>query len=126
MADTSDLACGRREFVQRAASAAPLAAARAAVLAAISGKSADKAQVLVQIPELHAENLRRLQEWIALPSVAAENLNSPAGAEPMADLARQAGFSGVRLVPTSGKPGVCGKLKSGAVASFVECLYALA
>ncbi len=114
MADKSDQAFGRRQFVQGAASGALLAAAPAAVLAATSGKGADQMQVLAQIPKMHAENLRRLQEWIALPSIAAENLNYPAGAEHMADLARQAGFHGVRLVPTSGKPGVFGKLDAGA------------
>jgi hypothetical protein len=108
------MAFGRREFVQGAASGALLAAAPAAVLAAASGRSADKALVLAQIPQMHAENLKRLQDWIALPSIAAENLNFPAGAERMAELARQAGFSGVKLVPTSGKPGVYGKLDAGA------------
>ncbi len=114
MADTRDMAFGRREFVQGAASGALLAAAPAVVLAANSGKSADQGLVLAQIPKMHAENLKRLQDWIALPSIAAENLNFPAGAEHMAELARQAGFSGVRLVPTSGKPGVFGKLDAGA------------
>jgi acetylornithine deacetylase/succinyl-diaminopimelate desuccinylase-like protein len=114
MADSSDQAFGRREFVQGAASAALLASASGAVLAAAAGKSADRALVLAKIPSMHAENLRRLQEWIALPSIAAENLNYPAGAEHMAELARQAGFTGVRLVPTSGKPGVYGKLDAGA------------
>jgi acetylornithine deacetylase/succinyl-diaminopimelate desuccinylase-like protein len=108
------MAFGRREFVQGAASGALLAAAPAVVLAAGSGRSADKSAVLAQIPQMHAENLKRLQDWIALPSIAAENLNFPAGAERMAELARQAGFSGVKLVPTSGKPGVYGKLDAGA------------
>ncbi len=114
MADTPGKNFGRREFVQGAASGALLAVTPVAVLAADSGKSADKALVLAQIPKMHAENLKRLQDWIALPSIAAENLNFPAGAEHMAELARQAGFSGVRLVPTSGKPGVYGKLDAGA------------
>ena len=114
MADTRDTAFGRREFVQGAAAGALLAVAPAVVLAANSGKSADQGLVLAQIPKMHAENLKRLQDWIALPSIAAENLNFPAGAEHMAELARQAGFSGVRLVPTSGKPGVFGKLDAGA------------
>ena len=33
-----------------------------------------------------------LRDWIALPSIAAENLNYPQGAEYMAKLARDAGF----------------------------------
>jgi acetylornithine deacetylase/succinyl-diaminopimelate desuccinylase-like protein len=114
MADTSDKAFGRREFVQGAASGALLAATPTAILAAHGAAGADKAQVLAQIPKMHGENLKRLQDWIALPSIAAENLNFPAGAEHMAELARQAGFTGVRLVPTSGKPGVFGRLDAGA------------
>ena len=81
---------------------------------ASSGDIADKALVLAQIPKMHAENVKRLQNWIALPSIAAENRNYPEGAQHMADLARQAGFKGVRILPTSGKPGVFGKLDANA------------
>jgi acetylornithine deacetylase/succinyl-diaminopimelate desuccinylase-like protein len=102
----------RRNFVQGALSGAVLGLAPTAVLAA--GDNADKAAVLAQIPKMHAENLKRLQDWIALPSIAAENRNYPQGAEYMAKLAQQAGFSGVKLIPTSGKPGVFGRMDSGA------------
>ena len=53
---------------------------------------------------MHDENVRRLQEWIALPSIAAENRNFPQGPEYMAKLATDAGFSNVEIMPTSGKP----------------------
>ena len=102
----------RRDFVQGAISGAVLAAAPTAALAA--GDNADKATVLAQIPKMHAENVKRLQDWIALPSIAAENRNYPQGAEYMAKLAEQAGFTGVKLIPTSGKPGVFGRMDSGA------------
>jgi hypothetical protein len=102
----------RRDFVHGALSGAVLGLAPAAVLAA--GDHADKATVLAQIPKMHAENVKRLQDWIALPSIAAENRNYPQGAEHMAKLAEQAGFTGVKLIPTSGKPGVFGRLDSGA------------
>jgi hypothetical protein len=74
---------GRREFVQGAMSGVALAAAPGVVLAASHG-SADKAAVLAKIPGMHAANLERLQEWIALPSIAAENRNFPQGPEYMA------------------------------------------
>src|SRR5580692_2633731 len=90
----------RREFVQGTVSGLALAAAPAAVLA--------------QIPKMHTENVTRLQEWIALPSIAAENRNYPQGPEYMAKLAQDAGFTGVKLIPTSGKPGVFGKIDAGA------------
>jgi acetylornithine deacetylase/succinyl-diaminopimelate desuccinylase-like protein len=114
MTGSIDGSLSRRDFVQSAVSGAVLAAAPAAVLAATAGKNADKAAVLAQIPKMHAENVKRLQEWIALPSIAAEDRNYPAGAEHMASLARLAGFTGVKLIPTSGKPGVFGRLDSGA------------
>src|ERR1700728_19452 len=40
---------------------------------------------------MHAENVTRLQEWIALPSIAAENRNYPQGPEDMAKRARDDG-----------------------------------
>ena len=64
--------------------------------------------VLSQIPKMHDENVKHLQEWIALPSIAAENRNYPQGPEYMAKLAREAGFTNVEIIPTSGKPGVFG------------------
>jgi acetylornithine deacetylase/succinyl-diaminopimelate desuccinylase-like protein len=114
MFEATPESCGRREFVRGSLSAAVLAGLSPALLAAAPGRAADKAAVLAQIPKMHAENLKRLQAWIALPSIAAENRNYPQGAEYMAQLARAAGFGGVRLVPTSGKPGVFGRIDAGA------------
>ena len=104
---------GRRAFVQGAVSGVVLASVPASLMAA-AASDADKAVVLAQVPKMHAENLKRLQEWIALPSIAAENRNYPQGPEHMASLARQAGFTGVKLIPTTGKPGVFGVLDAGA------------
>ena len=114
MSEDKDRDLSRREFVQGTMSGLALGLAPAAVLAAASGKDADKTAVLAQIPKMHAENLKRLQEWIALPSIAAENRNFPQGPEYMAKLAQDAGFTGVKLIPTSGKPGVFGKIDAGA------------
>ncbi len=113
MKQERDFDQSRRNFVQAAAASAALVAAPGAVLAA-DGKETDKAAVLAQIPRMHAENLKRLQEWIALPSIAAENRNFPQGPDHMAKLARAAGFSDVKIIPTSGKPGVFGKIDAGA------------
>src|SRR5215471_11593785 len=114
MSDTIDGTCNRREFVGASLSAGALAALPASMLAAAAEAESDKSAVLAQIPKMHAENVRRLQEWIALPSIAAENRNYPQGPEYMAQLARAAGFTGVKLIPTSGKPGVFGRLDAGA------------
>jgi acetylornithine deacetylase/succinyl-diaminopimelate desuccinylase-like protein len=114
MSDERGRDLSRRDFVQGTVSGLALAAAPAALLAAGAGQDADKAAVLAQIPKMHAENVQRLQEWIALPSIAAENRNYPQGPEYMAKLAQNAGFTGVKLIPTSGKPGVFGKIDAGA------------
>lgn len=67
-----------------------------------------------EVAARHDEALERLREWIALPSIAAEDLNFPAGAEHMAQLARDAGFQRVEILATDGKPGVFATLDAGA------------
>src|SRR5262245_55238087 len=74
----------------------------------------DFADVKREIAARHEEALKRLRDWIALPSIAAENLNSSEGAERMAELAREAGFEQVTVAATDGKPGVFATLDAGA------------
>jgi Acetylornithine deacetylase/Succinyl-diaminopimelate desuccinylase and related deacylases len=74
----------------------------------------DLTGVKAEITKRHDEAVKRLQDWIALPSIAAENRNYPAGAEYMAKLARDAGFQQVTVVNTDGKPGVFAILDAGA------------
>lgn len=102
----------RRDFVGGTFGSALLASGSAGLAAGSANK--DKQAVLAQISQMHAANLKRLQEWIALPSIAAENRNFPQGAQHMAELATSAGFTNVRLIQTSGKPGVFGRLDAGA------------
>jgi acetylornithine deacetylase/succinyl-diaminopimelate desuccinylase-like protein len=104
----------RRDFVQGTLAGVALTAAQGTAFGAFAGDDADKQAVLQEIPKMHVENVKRLREWIALPSIAAENRNFPQGPEHMAKLARDAGFTDVRLVPTSGKPGVFGRIDAGA------------
>jgi acetylornithine deacetylase/succinyl-diaminopimelate desuccinylase-like protein len=79
-------------------------------LAASPDLDAIRQQVVAQ----HDASVKRLKDWIALPSIAAEDLNSREGAEYMAQLARDAGFQKVEIVQTDGKPGVFGVLDAGA------------
>src|SRR4051812_46716872 len=111
MADSGDPSLGRREFVQGAVAGVALTAAAPGAALVPSG---DKAAVLARIPKMHAENIKRLQDWIALPSIAAENRNFPQGPQYMARLAEAAGFTGVKIIPTAGKPGVFGRIDAGA------------
>src|SRR5215217_9430497 len=76
--------------------------------------SAPKDDVIAKIAGQHAQTVKMLQDWIALPSIAAENRGYPQGAEYMAKLARDAGFQRVDLVQTKGKPGVFATLDAGA------------
>ena len=59
-------------------------------------------------------SIKRLRDWIALPSIAAENRNMAEGAAYMAGLAKDAGFTQVEIVPTDGHPGVFGTIDVGA------------
>src|SRR6266851_6152195 len=74
----------------------------------------DMAAIRSEVAKRHDEAVKRLQDWIALPSIAAENLNYPAGAEYMAKLARDAGFQQATVINTDGKPGVFATLDAGA------------
>ncbi len=101
----------RRDFVQRSV----LGAAAFAVAPGYSFlPTSSKEDVLAQIPVQHDATVKLLREWIALPSIAAENIGYPQGAEHMAQLARDAGFQHVELIPTRGKPGVFATLDAGA------------
>ncbi len=59
-------------------------------------------------------SVKRIQDGIANPTIAAEKLNIEGGADYMMRLATDAGFQRVRKVPTSGVPGVFATLDAGA------------
>lgn len=110
MSDNNDI--DRREFLYSAMATA--AAFGVKPPAHLFTTTSSKAEVLAQISAQHEQSVKMLRDWIAIPSIAAENRGYPQGAEYMAGLARDAGFQRVELVPTSGKPGVFGVLDSGA------------
>ena len=72
------------------------------------------AEIRKQVEARHDAAVELLRSWIALPSIAAENLNVDEGARRMAELARDAGFQKAEIVPTDGKPGVFATLDVGA------------
>lgn len=111
--DLSDVT--RRDFVAgilASAAAMSLGATPAEAMVMMDGPDQDA--VAAQIPRQHDATVTMLQEWIAIPSIAAEDIGYPRGAEYMAQLARNAGFQRVELVPTAGKPGVFATLDVGA------------
>src|SRR5947199_2837557 len=74
----------------------------------------DHADIKAEIAKQHDEAVKRLQDWIAQVSIAAENRGYPDGAEYMAKLARDAGFQHATVINTDGKPGVFATLDAGA------------
>jgi acetylornithine deacetylase/succinyl-diaminopimelate desuccinylase-like protein len=104
----------RRDFLQTTlAGAAGLAMSGPALIA-----STDKESVIAHIARQHDATMTMLRDWIAVPSIAAENRGYPQGAEYMAGLARDAGFDRVEIIQTAGKPGVFATLDAGAPATL--------
>ncbi|MEA2238342.1 MAG: hypothetical protein QOC81_3066 [Thermoanaerobaculia bacterium] len=89
-------------------------AALAILVTANHAVADDFSDIKREIAKRHDEAVKRLQDWIALPSIAAEDRNYPAGAEYMAKLALDAGFQHATVLSTDGKPGVFATLDAGA------------
>jgi acetylornithine deacetylase/succinyl-diaminopimelate desuccinylase-like protein len=99
----------RRKFLgATAASAAALTLPRLA--------SADKslAAIRAQVEKRRDEGVRRLQDWVKQPAIAAENKGMAEGCDLMMRLSRDAGFQKVTRIPTDGHPGVFATLDAGA------------
>ncbi len=81
---------------------------------AVSAAETDFAPIKAEITKRHDEAVKRLHDWIAQVSIAAEDRGYPDGAEYMAKLARDAGFQQATVIKTDGKPGVFATLDAGA------------
>jgi acetylornithine deacetylase/succinyl-diaminopimelate desuccinylase-like protein len=79
-----------------------------------SSADPDLAPILAEIPKHHDESVQRLQQWIRLPSIAAENRGMNEGCELMIRMLKEAGFQTAVKVPTDGQPGVFATLDAGA------------
>lgn len=100
----------RRAFLERGlVGAAALATARW-VRAEVPGIE----KVYAEIGKRHDEAVKRLQEWIRQPSIAAENRGMSEGCDLTLRLLRDAGFDKAVRVPTDGQPGVFATLDAGA------------
>src|SRR5215471_8716297 len=112
----------RRNFLQGAGAAALAAAAtpnwaKAAEIfsGSVAGLTADDTSAIrAEIEKRHEESVRRLQNWIKQPSIAAENRGMNEGCALMMELLRDAGFDRVVKMPTDGQPGVFATLDAGA------------
>ena len=84
------------------------------MLAPFAQAQDDREAVYREIPKAHDANVKRLQDWVRLPSIAAENRNMKEGVEMMMRLAQDAGFQKVERIDTEGHPGVFATLDAGA------------
>lgn len=101
----------RRRFLQAAiAGAGALAVTRRTGAA----DAADLKAIQAEIEKRHDEAVRRLQEWIHQPTIAAEDRGIAEGCDLMMRLLRDAGFSQVTKIPTDRHPGVFAVLDAGA------------
>ena len=100
----------RRTFLQGAAAAAALTAMPRWAQA----HPDDFDTIRAEIEKRHEESVKRLQTWIRQPSIAAENRGMNEGCELMMQMLREAGFSGVKKMPTDGQPGVFATFDAGA------------
>ncbi|HYK61419.1 MAG TPA: M20/M25/M40 family metallo-hydrolase, partial [Bryobacteraceae bacterium] len=97
----------RRTFLTAASAAALFPAARAQ-------STADLKPVFSEIEKRHDESVRRIQEWIRQPTIAAEDKGIAEGADLMMQLLRDVGCGQVVKCPTDRHPGVFGTLDAGA------------
>jgi len=114
MTDSTDrgFTADRRTVLAGAASAAALLAPGAALA---QPRRARDIQAIRRAAEAgNQASIERIREWIRLPTIAAERLNVDQGADHMARLATEAGFTRVRKVATGGVPTVFGVLDAGA------------
>ena len=74
----------------------------------------DQAAIRKAVDAGHDATVKRIQEWIANPSIAAENFKMKEGAEYMKRLALDAGFQDAEVIATAGHPGVFATLDAGA------------
>lgn len=103
----------RRAFVKDAGAAVIAAALPVRAHARPTGQS-DLAPVFAQIEKQHDETVRRLQDWIRQPSIAAENRGVEEGCALTMRMLREAGFDQVTRIPSDGQPGIFATLDAGA------------
>ena len=94
--------------------AAIVAALLASIAVPSSAETRNRAQLAGSVKASHDANLKRLRDWIAQPTIAAEKVNVDGGAEYMRKLLLDAGFQQAKVVQTDGVPGVFATLDAGA------------
>ena len=117
MSDRSIEQPSRRGLLMMAAAAGVSLAVPRMLVAASKADSkfgGDLSAVRAAIDKQRPEAIKRLQSWIGLPSIAAENRNMEEGCKMMMELLKEAGFQSTTRMPTDGQPGVFATLDAGA------------
>ena len=107
----------RREFLRTTSLAAVAGAATfgwPSYSAGASAAAADLDAINAEITKRHDESVKRLQNWIRQPSIAAENRGMNEGCELTMNMLKEAGFGQVSKVSTDGQPGIFATLDAGA------------
>ena len=79
-----------------------------------TAETPNREQIIDTVEKQHDATVKALQDWIALPTIAAEKRGTPEGAEYMRKLALDAGFQEAQIIPTEGVPAVFATLDAGA------------
>jgi acetylornithine deacetylase/succinyl-diaminopimelate desuccinylase-like protein len=74
----------------------------------------DLKPVFTEVDKRHAESVRRIEDWIRQPTIAAENKGINEGTDLMMKMLRDAGCAQVTKCPTDLHPGVFATLDAGA------------
>ncbi len=106
----------RRKFLQGVGATAAAMTIPAAVKGAAKG--GDLAKVYAEIPKRHDEAVKRLQDWIKQPAIAAEKRGGSEGCDLLIRMLQEAGFGRAERVPTDGQPGVFATLDAGAPVTY--------
>ena len=101
-------------YLMRIACAALVAGLFVTTASIAPAETPNRAELAASVKANHDANLKRLQDWIALPTIAAEKRGTPEGAEYMRKLLLDAGFQQAKIIPTDGVPGVFATLDAGA------------
>jgi acetylornithine deacetylase/succinyl-diaminopimelate desuccinylase-like protein len=100
----------RRTFLRGAiAGAATMALSRRS-----NADASDLRRIQSEIDKRHGEAVKRLQDWVRQPSIAAEKRGMEAGCDLTMRMLRDAGFDRAVRIGTDGQPGILATLDAGA------------
>jgi acetylornithine deacetylase/succinyl-diaminopimelate desuccinylase-like protein len=91
-----------------------MAAAIALTTGPLAAETPSRDRIAAKVDAQHDGTVKALQDWVALPTIAAEKRGTPEGADYMKQLALDAGFQQAKIIPTDGVPAVFATLDAGA------------